>query len=243
MTSEYVYDPDRIWDLLMKKTGNVAGASAIMPCIAVATDLDFAEKIDKGEVTMEQLRKSRRQLGLGRWTRWEDKQGLYNLSKKRGVSITDLEMQIDFLWEDIGREKYGDLKKQLMVANDVEKLCERFLKEYIGDAKRTPEQVKERTDLAKDFYDQHTKKEVEVKYLRILKGNVPIRKTASFVGRKIGVANKDDEFQFLISSKSGNWHSVCFEGRIGWISAKYGEFITRTQPLEGYTDVNCQMYC
>ena len=49
--------------------------------------------------------------GYAQWTYWSRKQNLLNFAKKKGKSIGDEEMQLEFLWEELSGAYKGVLKK------------------------------------------------------------------------------------------------------------------------------------
>ena len=48
--------------------------------------------------------------GLCQWTFWSRKEGLYNLSKSRGVSIADEQTQIDWFYQEVQKPEYVYIK-------------------------------------------------------------------------------------------------------------------------------------
>ncbi len=59
------------------------------------TDSSYTRAVDRGTYT--NFIYDRAGYGLCQWTFWSRKQGLYNMAQTRGVSIADLEMQMDYL--------------------------------------------------------------------------------------------------------------------------------------------------
>lgn len=97
--------------------------------------------------------------GLAQWTWWSRKQALLYFAEKRMVSIDDLKMQLDFLWEELGA--YEHVMKVLSKANSVKEACNVVMREYErpavvvnNDKPGITKALRARTDAGKEFYDK-----------------------------------------------------------------------------------------
>lgn len=99
--------------------------------------------------------------GLAQWTWWSRKQALLYFAEKRMVSIDDLKMQLDFLWEELGA--YEHVMKVLSKANSVKEASNIVMREYErpavvvnNDKPGITKALRSRTDAGKEFYDKFT---------------------------------------------------------------------------------------
>ena len=88
--------------------------------------------------------------GLAQWTYTTRKAALYDYAKSRGVSIGDLNMQLDFMM----REMSASLKSYLRTATDVSDACVRFHNIYEGSAD-TESMIAGRVAKAKNVYNKY----------------------------------------------------------------------------------------
>ena len=69
-------------------------------------DEQYTRMVDDGSYTRSQFMYDAYGYGLCQWTCWDRKEGLYDLARKRGVSIADEQLQIDWLWEELHQSMY-----------------------------------------------------------------------------------------------------------------------------------------
>lgn len=108
---------EKIWNYLKSKLANEFGVAGIMGNIQAEsgfipnnmqnsyekklgfTDETYTKAVDDGAYT--NFVKDSVGYGLVQWTFWSLKQDLYNYAKSKGVSIGDLEMQLEFLCKQL----------------------------------------------------------------------------------------------------------------------------------------------
>lgn len=91
LESESKFDPSNLQDSCEKRIG--------------MSDAEYTEAVDKGRYSAEEFENDSAGYGLCQWTYHSRKEGLYNLAKERGVSISDYRMQLDFLNKELGSKK------------------------------------------------------------------------------------------------------------------------------------------
>lgn len=74
------------------------------------TDATYTAAVDKG--TYQNFVKDSAGYGLAQWTYWSRKKNLLDFAKKKGKSIGDLEMQLDFLWNELQGYKASHLNPE-----------------------------------------------------------------------------------------------------------------------------------
>ena len=126
------------------------------------TDEQFTKAVDNGTISRDQFIKSTKfgvysngsyGYGLAQWTYPTRKAGLYDFAKARGVSIADLQMQLDYIMKEI-KSSYKSLLIYLSSATDVSDACLKFHNVYEGSAD-TASMLSRRIDKAKDIYDKY----------------------------------------------------------------------------------------
>lgn len=108
---------EKIWNYLKAKglpdcgiaglMGNLYAESCLIPTnlqngyekTLGFTDATYTAAVDKG--TYQNFVKDSAGYGLAQWTYWSRKKNLLDFAKKKGKSIGDLEMQLDFLWNEL----------------------------------------------------------------------------------------------------------------------------------------------
>lgn len=97
--------------------------------------------------------------GLAQWTFWSRKQALLYFAQKKGASIDNLGMQLDFLWEELGA--YQHVMKVLTKANSIKEASNVVLREYErpavvvnNDKSGITKALNARTSAGKEFYDK-----------------------------------------------------------------------------------------
>jgi len=111
---------------------------------------------------------------LAQWTFWSRKEGLLNEAKKRKVSISDLELQLDYLEFEMSSKK--DLMSGLRGAISVRQAAEVVLKQYEKPADQSNAVVDKRTNYGQEIYDRYHK--TEAKLYRVQAGAFSIKENA-----------------------------------------------------------------
>lgn len=126
------------------------------------TDEQFTKAVDNGTISRDQFIKSTKfgaysngsyGYGLAQWTYPTRKAGLYDFAKARGVSIADLQMQLDYIMKEI-KSSYKSLISYLSSATDVSDACLKFHNVYEGSAD-TMSMLSGRIDKAKAIYNEY----------------------------------------------------------------------------------------
>jgi len=99
--------------------------------------------------------------GLCQWTYWSRKQGLYDLAKKRNVSIADERMQIDWLWEELHQSMYVTVLDCLMSDTSMHDMTAKFMKTFENPADQSAGAIGHRVNLASAIYQEFHGKEPE----------------------------------------------------------------------------------
>lgn len=120
------------------------------------TDESYTAAIDSGAINKEKFLHPRPNCqygyGLAQWTSPGRKEGLYNLAKKKGVSIADETMQLEYLiWEL--KNKYQNVWKVLTTATSIRAASDYFLVHFEAPANTGESVRKGRADRGQRFYE------------------------------------------------------------------------------------------
>ena len=111
------------------------------------TDAEYTDGVDKGTYT--NFVKDSIGYGLCQWTYWSRKQGLLNLAKTRGKSISDISVQLDFMLSEL--KSYGLLYK-IKNAKDYAEATKVFMLQYEKPANQSAANVKVRVGYSDVYY-------------------------------------------------------------------------------------------
>lgn len=121
------------------------------------TDKSYTTAVNNG--TYKNFIHDKAGYGLAQWTFWSRKQALLYYAQKRGASIDNLGMQLDFLWEELGA--YEHVMKVLSKANSIKEASNVVLREYErpavvvnNDKAGITKALNARTSAGKEFYDK-----------------------------------------------------------------------------------------
>ena len=121
------------------------------------TDKSYTTAVNNG--TYKNFVHDKAGYGLAQWTFWSRKQALLYFAQKKGVSIDDQRMQLDFLWEELGA--YQHVMKVLSKANSIKEASNVVLREYErpavvvnNDKAGITKALNARTSAGKEFYDK-----------------------------------------------------------------------------------------
>ena len=135
-----------IWDFLMKKLGNQYGAAGMIGNLYAEsrlrsnnlegkyeeefgmTDEEYTNGVDNN--TYKNFKTDKAGYGLVQWTSQSRKTNFYEYAKKNGKKISDLQMQLDFLWSELQNEKYSNLLEILRSTNSVQEASDVVVLEF-----------------------------------------------------------------------------------------------------------------
>ncbi|MDO4650956.1 MAG: phage tail tip lysozyme, partial [Eubacteriales bacterium] len=126
------------------------------------TDEAYTKAVDDGSISAEQflhpLPGKQYGFGLAQWTSPGRKAGLYNLAKQKGVSIADLDMQIEFLLSEL-QTSYATVLKVLKTTSSIREASDIVLKKFEIPANTGESVCVSRATRGQKFYDNYVEKE------------------------------------------------------------------------------------
>lgn len=160
---------EKIWNYLKAKglpdcgiaglMGNLYAESCLIPTnlqnsyekALSFTDAAYTAAVDNG--TYQNFVKDSAGYGLAQWTYWSRKKNLLDFAKKKGKSIGDLEMQLDFLWNEL--QGYTVVISTLKTAKTVRAASDSVLLNFERPADKAMRRRSAALGLAKKFYDKY----------------------------------------------------------------------------------------
>ncbi len=165
-----VNNEEKIWNYLKAKglndygiagcMGNLYAESALRPNNLQNTyekklgytDDGYVSAVDSGKYA--NFVRDSAGFGLAQWTYWSRKQALLNFAKSKGKSIGDLEMQLDFLWEELS-EGYKTVLNTLKTATSVLEASNDMLFKFERPANQGESVQKKRAEYGQKYYDKY----------------------------------------------------------------------------------------
>ena len=159
-----------IWNYLYERIGNPYGTAGLMGNLYAEstlhsnnlqnsyerklgmTDDEYTDAVDSG--AYDNFVRDAAGYGLAQWTFWSRKEALLKFARQRGVSIGDLEMQLDYLWYELS-EKYPPLAKGLREAASVREASDLILLKYERPANQGEEAQKRRASFGQRYYEKY----------------------------------------------------------------------------------------
>ena len=124
------------------------------------TDEAYTAAVDRGEIGREEflhpLPGKQYGYGVAQWTSSGRKAGLYDMAKSRGVSIGDLEMQLDFLMQEISTS-YKSVLAKLKTARSVRAASDAVLIDFERPSDQGEAVQRKRAEYGQKYYDKFVK--------------------------------------------------------------------------------------
>lgn len=158
-----------IWKWLWERIGNAFGVAGLMGNLQAESGLrpnnlenryasasgwsdeGYTAAVDSGVITRDMFQDGWG-YGLAQWTYWSRKRDLYDYAKKRGASIGDLDMQLEYLWAELGQ--YRSVLTTLLNARSVREASDAVLLDFEKPANQSEENCVARAKLGQRFYDE-----------------------------------------------------------------------------------------
>lgn len=159
-----------IWTFLVDKLGNEYGAAALMGNLYAEsglvannlqnsyqsklghTDATYTSAVDNGTYT--NFEKDSAGYGLAQWTYWSRKRDLLAYAKKKGKSIGDETMQLEFLMVELGTT-YKAVLTTLQNAATVKEASDVVLTKFERPANMTDANKARRAAIGQAYYDKY----------------------------------------------------------------------------------------
>lgn len=159
-----------IWTWGMEKFGNPYGVAGLMGNLYAEsglnpqnlqntyekklgmTDAEYTQQVDNGTYT--NFVHDSAGYGLAQWTYWSRKQNLLNFAKSKNKSIGDLQMQLDFLYQEL-TTGYPQVVQILKTSKSVLECSNEVLLKFERPANQSEERQKTRASYGQTFFDKY----------------------------------------------------------------------------------------
>ena len=159
-----------IWKWLWERIGNEYGVAGLMGNLRAEsglradnlqnsyerllgmTDAEYVAAVDSGAYSAECFRNDGAGFGIAQHTHPDRKAALLRFAKEHGKSIGDLDMQLEFLWQELGQ--YRNVMKTLLGAKSVREASDAVMLEYEIPADRSEENQMTRAEYGQAYYDR-----------------------------------------------------------------------------------------
>ena len=121
------------------------------------SDEEYTAAVDTG--TYANFAKDSAGYGLAQWTYSARKLNLYNYVKTKGVSIGDLEAQLEFLYKEL--ITYTNVMKVLKEAKTIQEASDIVLTKYERPANQSDAVKEKRASYGKKYFDAYNKEETK----------------------------------------------------------------------------------
>lgn len=149
------------------------------------TDETYTAAVDDGKISRNEflhpLSKKQYGYGIAQWTSAGRKGGLYDFCKARGVSIGDLEMQLDFYIKEL-KESYPAVWNILTTAKSVKEASDAVMLKYERPADQSAAARNKRAITGQKYYDKFAGKGGMTMAIRI--GHASISEKGTINGAK-----------------------------------------------------------
>lgn len=173
---------EQIWNFSMTRVGNAYGVAALMGNLdaesglnpknlenlcerrlrdagkSYCTDESYTAAVDSGKISREEflhpLPGKQYGYGLAQWTSVGRKAGLYDYVKSKGVSIGDLEAQLEYLFKELGTS-YKTVLNALKSASSVREASDVVLKKFECPADQSEAVKVKRAGYGQKYFEKY----------------------------------------------------------------------------------------
>ena len=183
-------------------------------------DRDYTSRIDNG---LMDFINDGSGYGLCQWTYPSRKKGLLNYAKKKGVSISNLQMQLEYFWSEI--QGYTTLMNILKSCNDVRTASNAFLLEFEKPLNQSTAVQNARYTYSMNYYNKYkstTPAAAKSYIVQVTVNALNVRKGPG-VGYGIVYTIQDKGKYTIVAESTGSGASKWgkLKSGIGWISLDY----------------------
>lgn len=117
------------------------------------SDTEYTQAVDSGAYTADKFIHDSAGYGLAQWTYWSRKKALYEYIKLAGLSIGDLNGQLDYLYWEL-ENKYGTVLNTLKTSNSVDECGRAVMLGFERPANQSEENIQRRIEICYRYYEE-----------------------------------------------------------------------------------------
>ena len=121
------------------------------------TDASYTNAVDDG--SYKNFVRDSAGYGLAQWTFWSRKQNLLDFAKRKGVSIGDCKMQLDFLYKEL--QGYKKVFETLKTTKSIQDASDIVLTQFEKPADQSEKVKKKRAEYGQEIYKECVDKKEE----------------------------------------------------------------------------------
>ena len=225
-----------IWNYLLAKTSNSYGTAAIMGNLMAESSLNpacctgknkssnYVSDVDDGTIDFVHDGVA---FGLVQWCYYSRKEGFYNFVKSRGKSVGDLNVQLEYLVQEMSTS-YKTVWAAVINATNIREASDVVMLKYEKPAGTSETAKQKRADYGQKFYnkyaaDQSVEKKSN-KEVQITINKVNVRTGNGKEYGKIGQVNKGCIYTWVATSEN-NWHAIVYNKQVAWVSGEYSNVV------------------
>jgi hypothetical protein len=133
----------------------------------LGSDAEYVKNVDNGTYSKSKFANDHAGFGLAQWTWHTRKEALYDYAKKKGTSIADLNMQLEYLWVEL--QRYTKTMNVLRNAKSVYEASTIVLTDFEKPANQGNSVRNQRAKFGNEFYNKFANQGVVV-------GDIPTMK-------------------------------------------------------------------
>lgn len=214
---------EQIWFYLLQKLGNEYGAAGVIGNLYAEsalnpknlqnsyekklkmTDKEYTSAVDNGSYI--NFVKDKAGYGLCQWTFWSRKEKLLRKAKERDVSIGNLELQLDYLFDEL-ETSYKGVLNTLKNATSVAEASKSFMLGFERPANQTSENQKKRAEYGNLYWIKYSGVRKEIDDMAEPNKNVLDNTPNSWAVEAVEWAKRN---KILLGDEKGNLklHSGC----------------------------------
>lgn len=118
----------KIWNFFKEKGMSEAGIAGLMGNLRAESNLE-SNIVEGGSHANEITLNGKTGYGLAQWTSLNRQQGLYDYAKSKGTSTSDLNTQLEYLWQELNGS-YKSVLSRLMNATSVQEASNAVLHDF-----------------------------------------------------------------------------------------------------------------
>ncbi len=125
-------------------------------------DAQYTADVNSGKYEKEDFCDDAFGYGLCQWTMDARKEGLYERTVEKGLSIDDLDAQLDYLWEELNDSWYKHILDTLRVTNDIREATNVFMCDFENPANQRSSAKRTRLTYSLAFMEHFMSGEIPV---------------------------------------------------------------------------------
>lgn len=232
---------DILWNFFAPIIGNNFGTAGLIAGLYLRSGCDpytgYENYMGDDPLELKTFAHDKKGFGIGKWKNWIRKQSYYNICKRDGRVIYDIQAQMEFVMDEFSGTTYGPVLRELMDATSVKEAAYQVYDKYLDIKKHSDDKREICAEIAMDIYNTYgTPKElmVPVKYVISDKNGVRVKgqkKKFPLIRGTLGYLAPDEEYRFISVSDDGKEYALYYKDEFGYVDASKVHIVTRMEAM------------